>query len=66
MSKPFKYSLWELVHESTSTVRAYKEKDTNSSKETDAWMSKSFYNAASFYREEDELNAEYLQTFQEC
>jgi hypothetical protein len=62
---PFKYSLWELEHENSSSVRAYKVNDTNSSKEVDNWIRKSFYNVASFYRKEDELNAEYLQTFQD-
>jgi hypothetical protein len=28
-------------------------------------MEQSWMNAASFYREEDELNADYLQTFEE-
>ena len=27
------------------------------------WLEKDFFNAASFYREETELNAQYLQTF---
>ena len=58
-----KYSLWVLEDESIYTVRAYKIKDTNSEREVDKWMEKSDYNCASFYREEDELNADYLQTF---
>lgn len=61
--KAKKYSLWTIEHESIYTVMAYKIKDTNSSKEVDQWQEKSFYNVASFYREEDEINAEYLQTF---
>lgn len=59
-----KYSLWKLDHESVYRVSALKVKDTNSDKEVDKWIEESFTNAASFYREEDELNAEYLQTFQ--
>lgn len=58
-----KYSLWKLDHESIYTVVAYKIKDTNSDKEVDKWLEDSFNNVASFYREEDELNANYLQTF---
>jgi hypothetical protein len=58
-----KYSLWTMDHESIYTVMAVKVRDTNSSKEVDKWLEKSWYNAASFYREEDELNADYLQTF---
>ncbi len=60
-----KYSLWILEHESAYTVMAYKIKDTNSSKEVDNWQLKSCYNVASWYRSEDEVNAMYLQTFQE-
>jgi hypothetical protein len=52
-----------MDHESIYTVMAVKVRDTNSSKEVDKWLEKSWYNAASFYREEDELNADYLQTF---
>jgi hypothetical protein len=59
-----KYSLWKLEHESSYIVTAYKVKDTNSEKEVDSWMDKSWKNAASLYREEKELNADYLQTFQ--
>jgi len=59
-----KYSLWTLEHESIYTVRAYKVKDTNSEKEVDKWLAGSTgFRCASFYREEDELNADYLQTF---
>jgi hypothetical protein len=43
---------------------AYKVKDTNSTKEIDKHMAQCWMNAASFYREEEELNAEYLQTFE--
>jgi hypothetical protein len=57
-----KYSLWKLDHESIYTVIAYKIKDTNSEKEVDNWIDKSFENVASFYREENEINASYLQT----
>lgn len=59
-----KYSLWKLEHESCYIVTAYKIKDTNSEKEVDNWMEESYFNAASLYREEDEINANYLQTFQ--
>jgi len=59
-----KYSLWKLYHESAYLVMAYKVKDTNSKKEIDVWMEKSWMNTASFFREEDELNADYLQTFE--
>jgi hypothetical protein len=45
-------------------VMAYKIKDTNSTKEIDEHMAKSWMNAASFFKEEEELNAEYLQTFE--
>lgn len=58
-----KYSLWKLVHESIYIVNAIKVKDTNSSKVVDKWLEENYYNTASFYREESELNAEYLQTF---
>lgn len=60
-----KFSLWTIDHESVSSVRAYKEKDTNSSKEVEKWQRKSWGNAASLFRPEEELNAEYLQTFTE-
>ena len=59
-----KYSLWKLYHESACMVMAYKIKDTNSTKEIDEHMAKSWMNAASFFREEEELNADYLQTFE--
>jgi hypothetical protein len=59
-----KYSLWKLVHENSYLVMAYKIKDTNSTKEIDKHMAQSWMNTASFFREEDELNADYLQTFQ--
>lgn len=58
-----KYSLWKIEHESIYTVMAYKIKDTSSEKEVDNWMEKDFDNVASFYREETEINAQYLQTF---
>ncbi len=60
-----KYSLWIAIHESCSRVSAEKVKDTNSLKEVEKWMLKSWYNLASFYRPEEEINAEYLQTFNE-
>jgi hypothetical protein len=63
MSMKAKYSLWEMEHESIYTVTAIKIKDTNSGKEVDKWMDKG--GSASFYREEDELPADYLQTFSE-
>ncbi|MBW6491005.1 MAG: hypothetical protein K0B15_07390 [Lentimicrobium sp.] len=59
-----KYSLWTLEHESIYTVRAYKYKDTNSTKEVDKWINARFYNVASFYHPQEEINAEYLQTFE--
>ena len=59
-----KYSLWTLDHESIYTIRAYKIKDTSSSKEVDKWLAKDCDHAASFYREENEVNAAYLQTFE--
>ena len=58
------YSLWRLEHESVYRVNAIKVKDTNSDKEVDEWIADGWLQVASFYREEDELNAEYLQTFQ--
>lgn len=60
-----RYSLWKVEHESVYTVMLYKVRDTNSTKEVDKWMSESMYNTASFYREEDEVNANYVQTFTE-
>lgn len=59
-----KYSLWKLRHENCCVVTAYKVKDTNSTKEIDRHMEQSWMNTASFFREEEELNAEYLQTFE--
>jgi len=59
-----KYSLWKFYHESAHLVMAYKVKDTNSTKEIDKHMEKSWMNTASFFREEEELNADYLQTFE--
>ena len=58
-----KYSLWIIEHESVYSVRAYKVKDTNSSKEVDNWQEESTSKVASFYRPEEEVNAQYLQTF---
>jgi len=60
-----KYSLWYLEHESVYRCSAQKHKDTNSEREVDKWMQSGDNHAASFYREEDELNADYLQTFTE-
>lgn len=60
-----KYTLWELDHESEYIVTAYKVKDTNSSNEVDEWIAANWYNAASFYRPETELNANYIQLFPE-
>jgi len=59
-----KYSLWKLRHENCHVVIAYKVKDTNSTKEVDKHRAQSWMNADSFFREEEELNAEYLQTFE--
>ena len=59
-----KYTLWTLEHENSYSVRAYKVKDTSSSKEVENWINKDYENAASFYREENEVNAAYLQTFE--
>ena len=61
----FKYSLWTTEHESVYTVMLYKVKDTNSEKEVDRHMAKNYMNTASFYREESEINALYVSTFQE-
>jgi hypothetical protein len=60
-----KYSLWKIEHESIYTVVAYKIKDTNNTKLVDKWINENYNNGASFYREESEINAEYLQLFQE-
>ena len=43
---------------------AYKIKDTNSSLEVDKWIDEDCDHVASFYRDEHEINANYLQTFQ--
>lgn len=59
------YSLWRLKHISVYVVMAVKVRDTNSSAEVERWVNKDYYNAASFYREEDELNANYLQLFED-
>jgi len=58
-----KYSLWTLNHESIYTCYAEKVKDTNSTKEVDRWMQQG--GEASFYREEEEINADYIQFFQQ-
>jgi hypothetical protein len=57
------YSLWKIEHLDSSNVIAWKVKDTNSGKEADRWMEDSWMNVASHYRKEEEINAEYLQTF---
>jgi hypothetical protein len=59
-----KYSLWTIEHESIYVVMAYKIKDTNSSTEVDRWIDEDCDHVASFYRDEHEINANYLQTFQ--
>jgi hypothetical protein len=64
MSNP-KYSLWTIHHRSVEYVELEKEKDTSSMSEVDKWMKESMWNTASFYREEDTINADYVQTFSE-
>jgi hypothetical protein len=64
MSKEPKYTLWRVEHESIYSVYLYKVRDTSSTKEVDKWMGDG--GTASFYREEDCLNAMYVQCFQEC
>jgi hypothetical protein len=59
-----KYTLWKLEHESCYIVNAVKVKDTNNEREVDNWMDKSWMNAASYFREEKEINANYIQLFQ--
>ena len=59
-----KYSLWTIEHESIYVVMAYKIKDTNSSAEVDKWIDEDCDHVASFYRNEHEINANYLQTFE--
>lgn len=59
-----KYSLWRLEHVSPYVVMANKMKDTNDLYSVKKWQSESFLNVASFYREEEEINAMYLQTFE--
>ena len=66
MPKTPKYSIWSIEHESVYHCTAYKVKDVNSGKELDRILAKNPWLVGSFYREEDELNAQYLQTFQEC
>lgn len=62
-NKPKKYSLWKSEHESIYTVMLYKHKDTNSSTEVDKWLAQDWTHCASFYREEDEINAQYVHCF---
>ena len=65
MAKQKKYSLWVYEHESIYIVTAHKVKDTNSDKEVDRWVEEDpFYHAASLYRECNEINAAYLNPFQ--
>lgn len=59
-----KYSLWYIDHESECRVSAQKHKDTNSTKEVKKWEDSSYFKVASFYRPEEEINADYLQTFE--
>jgi len=59
-----KYSLWILEAESIYTTTAIKARDTNSDKEVANWIDKSEDHVASHYREETELNANYLQIFE--
>lgn len=63
MATNFKYSIWSIEHESVYTVMAYKIKDTNSSKELEKYESEGY--STSFYRKENELNAMYIQFFNE-
>ena len=63
MATNFKYSIWSIEHESVYTVTAYKVKDTNSKKELEKYKSEGY--STSFYREESELNAMYIQFFNE-
>jgi hypothetical protein len=66
MSNP-KYSLWTIHYRSVEYVELKKEKDTNSLSEVSKWMKRSMLNnTASFYTEEDTLNADYVQTFSEA
>jgi len=58
----YKYSIWEIVHESIYTVNLVKKEDTNSESRVDK-MNDGFKFVASFYREESEINAEYVQCF---
>lgn len=58
----YKYSIWEIVHESIYTVNLVKKEDTNSHSRVDK-MNDGVQFVASFYREEDEINAQYVQCF---
>ena len=58
-----KYSLWKVVHESIWVVNLEKERDTDSSKEVEKWENEHYNNVASGYREEQTINANYVQTF---
>lgn len=64
MSNKQVLSLWELEAESEFVVTAIKIKDTTSMKEAQRWVNKDINNVVSFYREENELNAMYLQTLE--
>ncbi len=57
------YSLWYVEHESVYTAMLHKAKDTSSIHLLERWMNKSPDNVASFYREEQCINAMYVQTF---
>ncbi len=58
-----KYSIWILNNNSIYSVYAEKVKDTNSSKEVDKYINKGYF--GTFYRQEDYINADYLQFFNE-
>lgn len=58
-----KYSIWRIVHESVYTVTLEKVKDTNSEHEVDR-INDGWNFTASFFRTEETINADYVQTFQ--
>lgn len=60
-----KYSLWTIEHESISLVMAHKERDTDYDKDIDNWLKQSYFHAASFYRPEEQLPADYVQFFED-
>ena len=51
------------MHESVYTVTAFKVRDTNSEREIDKWISADWLNAASMYRDAEEVNAQHIQLF---